>query len=149
MQEREIRPYVFKRIVRALIFRILDYGSVIWSPFIGHPRREVVNLKIARFFLGVSPYIPLMQLKTTTERHYLQSLLYYRKLLIMNQNRTCNKVFRWMKSDYNQQIWVGIMKSLMNRLDLEEATLMDCDEREARNMLKLNLYLMEKAEIDR
>ena len=112
-----------------------------------------MNLKIARFFLGVSPYIPLMQLKTTTERHYLQSLLYYRKLLIMNQNRTCNKVFRWMKSDYNQQIWVGIMKSLMNRLDLEEATLMDCDEREARNMLKLNLYSMEKArwdeEIDR
>ena len=152
----EIRQYVFKKIVRALVFLIFDYGSLIWGPFIGRPKREVMNLKIARFFLGVSPLHPInavendMGWETKTERHYLQSLLYYRKLLIMNQD---NKVFRWMKSEYNQQNWVGMMKSLMNRLDLEEATLMDCDEREARNMLKLKLYLMEKArwneEIDR
>ena len=79
-----------------------------------------MNLKIAIFFLGVSPLHPInavendMGWETTTERHYLQSLLYYRKLLIMNQDRTCTKVFRWMKSDYNQQNGVGMMKSLMN-----------------------------------
>ena len=74
----EIRPYVFKKIIRALVFPIFDYGSVIWSPFIGCLKREAFNLKIARFFLGVSPLHPiLMRWKMTWDGSLQQKDIKY------------------------------------------------------------------------
>ena len=91
---------IFKRLVKAYIFPICDYACPVWSPSINRSKKEMINLTIAsyRFFLGVNSLHPIPALEndmgreSATERQRLQTLLYFRKIMIIDPNRICYKV---------------------------------------------------------
>ena len=105
----------------------------------------MINLTIARFFLGVNSLHPIPALEndmgweSATERQRLQTLLYFRKIMIMDPNRICYKVLREMESDFDSRSWLGKIRPLLVELNLESDILVNCSHEEAKSIIRYRL----------
>ena len=52
--------------------------------------------------------------ESATKRPGLQTILNYRKILIVDHNRLCYKVVEQMEDMLHSKRWLGVMKSLLN-----------------------------------
>ena len=77
--------------------------------------------------------------ESATERQRLQTLLYFRKIVIMDPNRICYKVLREMESDFDSRSWLGKVRPLLVELNLESNILVNCSHEEAKYIIRYRL----------
>ena len=116
----EMSAVIFKKILSASLFPICDYSCPQWSIFVNRTKKEVMNLAVARFFLGVSPLFPIpalennMGMETATDRQMLKSIiLYYRRVSLMEPKRYCFKIMNYMSMKGNHKSWWGRMYKII------------------------------------
>ena len=104
---------------------ITDYYSSIWG-FASHTFPEKVQLRAARYFMGVNPKTPILVLTgdmgwlTTKVRIFLEIIKYYNQLIKMDHSRLTYKVFENDLQHISNENWSGDLETILNQIGMTE-----------------------------
>ena len=107
---------------------ITDYCSSIWG-FANHTFPEKVQLRAARYFMGVNSKTPIHVLTadmgwlTTKVRIFLEIIKYYNRLIKMDHSRLTYKVFEYDLQNISNENWSGDLETILNQIGMTETIL--------------------------
>ena len=123
---------VYTKLFTTCVTPILDYGSEIWGIYKCSQIEKVQN-NAARVFLGVNRFAPILGIqgeigwRLCQNRVNLGILRYWNRLINMNDNRLCKKVFLWDRS-LTRDNWSYYVQDLFEKLNMDNfERLIPCD----------------------
>ena len=137
----------FTKLFFSNVAPITDYGSEIWG-YSNSPKREAVDQKAMRIFLGVHKYACNEFLNgemgwfPTKLRHKMSLLRYWNRLIKMQDNRIAKILFEY---EYQRKgFWCETIHSIFNEIDMQDIyrTKSCCDLKLCRELLQ-NKYVID------
>jgi len=121
-----LAPEASLKLWRTLIQPILEYGVGIWGST-RWPEAEPIQLELGRLILGVGNHTALdgvrgeLGLWTMAGRFKLAILRWWSKLIVMDPNRLCHRVYRYRRNKIreNRNSWCKVVRNLLEQLHLE------------------------------
>ena len=114
----------YEKIFNACVVPVLDYSSSMWG-FNDNASIDAVQNRSIRYALGVHRFTPRVAINgdvgwlPSKERRCVNMVRYWNRLLDMDSNRLCKKVFQWNYYICRNN-WSSEFKTILSSLNLSE-----------------------------
>ena len=112
----------YEKLYNSCVVPILDYQSSVWG-FKAYNDIDSIQNRSIRYFLGVHRFAPKLAINgdmgwmPSTERRWYNMIRYWNRLVNMDDNRICKKVFVWAYTICHNN-WSSEVKEIMSKLGI-------------------------------